>query len=375
LNQLDKIQVYLEIEKKLEKVSDIHSYNIHGFLLEKFNWISTIELLEQSSLLVTCDENDRSIEIIRPRNIFSNLNELISTSGRRITPPNIFHIKDISFTYPNEDEEKLNECTTLKNYFYACQLFSSFSDICDYEDKKGSDKKLIFVGSAMLTILPNYKLEDLLEISMPDSDHAVTKFFMEKEHRDQKKVILLDAIFSVFQEFTTLDFGLILRKLSEIFIVANKSYNLYMKEFSFEKIKSKFEHEKLEFTIKLNSIFSNIQNQILAVPLAMFLSSAQFNIENKFAFKNIVVWFAVIVFSLLLSFLIRNQKSTLTAIKAEIDQQQTDLADKYTEEKDYFSTVYTDLVTRYDTQNWLLLSVDIMVSIFILLTTIYFIVI
>ena len=148
-----------------------------------------------------------------------------------------------------------------------------------------------------------------------------------------------------------------------------------MKEFSFEKIKSKFEHEKLEFTIKLNSIFSNIQNQILAVPLAMFLSSAQFNIENKFAFKNIVVWFAVIVFSLLLSFLIRNQKSTLTAIKAEIDQQQTDLADKYTEEKDYFSTVYTDLVTRYDTQNWLLLSVDIMVSIFILLTTIYFIVI
>src|SRR5690606_22892972 len=89
----------------------------------------------------------------------------------------------------------------------------------------------------------------------------------------------------------------------------------------FQKVKAEVEREKLEFTTRLNKIFSDIQNQLLAIPAAMILVGGQMKQVNAFSLSNILIWLGSLVFSILMLLLIRNQRNTLAAIKNEIDHQ------------------------------------------------------
>lgn len=141
------------------------------------------------------------------------------------------------------------------------------------------------------------------------------------------------------------------------------SYELYVAEFSFQKVKAEVEKEKLEAILKLNKVFSDIQNQLLAVPVALVLVSGQMEDKGAWTSKNVLIWLGALVFSILMNLMIRNQRNTLKAIKQEIDQQKQQIERKYQSIAQRFAEIYIEIDNRYTHQRRLIAVVDSLVAI------------
>ena len=130
------------------------------------------------------------------------------------------------------------------------------------------------------------------------------------------------------------------------------------------------EKEKLDATTKLNKVFSDVQNQLLAIPAALILVGGQMeDAGGSWTSKNIVIWLGCLVFAILMNLLIRNQCHTLQAVKQEIDQQWLQIKGKYHSVADRFESSYGQLNHRYRHQIWLIRVISLLVSISLAVST------
>ncbi|MEH8253860.1 hypothetical protein [Aeromonas veronii] len=134
-------------------------------------------------------------------------------------------------------------------------------------------------------------------------------------------------------------------------------------------MKEQIEKEKLDAMMKLNKVFSDIQNQLLAIPAALILAGGQMVNENSWSTKNTSIWLGVVVMSIFMTMLIRNQRNTLQAVKQEIDQQWLQLAGKYHSVASRFNDSYKQLDSRCYHQEWLIKIISLLVSLSLFITT------
>jgi hypothetical protein len=106
-----------------------------------------------------------------------------------------------------------------------------------------------------------------------------------------------------------------------------------MSKFSYDDVKKEVEKEKVDFIVRLNKVFSDIQTQLIGVPVSVILAADKLKIgnlavndPNKFhgiSLTNILVILAIGFYAIVLAMLIRNQNNTLEAIKDEIDHHES----------------------------------------------------
>lgn len=139
-----------------------------------------------------------------------------------------------------------------------------------------------------------------------------------------------------------------------------------MSEFSFEKIREQVEKEVFDFSVKLNKTFSDIQNQLLAIPAALILAGTQMKEGSENLWINLSLFAGLLIFSLFISFLLRNQTNTLHAIKRECDSQWHAIKSKHKNVKPLLEEHYSTLKDRYLSQRIKLIIVDGILSLSIL---------
>jgi hypothetical protein len=94
---------------------------------------------------------------------------------------------------------------------------------------------------------------------------------------------------------------------------------MYASEFSYEKVRAEVEKDNLDSMLKLNKTFSEIQNQLLALPVALVLVAGQMTAGSELTLKNFVLWAGALLFSILMWLLVHNQRNAVMAIEEEID--------------------------------------------------------
>ena len=94
------------------------------------------------------------------------------------------------------------------------------------------------------------------------------------------------------------------------------AYTLYTTDFSFEKLRSEGDKQNLEDMLRLNKTFSDIQNQLLAIPAAMLLVGA--NVKANDLAANISTVVGISIFAWIMWQLVFNQVNSVTAINNEI---------------------------------------------------------
>ncbi|UBH29235.1 hypothetical protein [Aeromonas enteropelogenes] len=186
---------------------------------------------------------------------------------------------------------------------------------------------------------------------------------------NRKKTIIKTVLFEMFSGRENVPLLDLLHQFDDFMKRVHASYQLYVSEFSFEKVKEQIEKEKLDATMKINKIFSDIQNQLLAVPAALILAGGQMIKEDSWSTKNISIWLGVVVMSIFMTMLIRNQRNTLQAVKKEIDQQWLQLEGKYHSVASRFRNSYKQLNTRSCHQEWLIKIISFLVTLSLLVTT------
>lgn len=356
---MNKLDIAIEAYSQLADESVI-SRQASGTLSEE-NFERLKNNLESCQLLTNYRTDSFKVEFTLPSDkdafFAQNLDDLLKATSRKINPPEEFYIADQHYHH-----KELNEKTpkNIKQYLETAKLVKELLKLSDYAAPE--IPKAVFLHGEKLELNLDYNLSDLTHPL--DTEPFITQFINAEIHKDQKITIVKSVLIEMLKdsEIDRFSISSLIKRFPEFIERINSNYQLYVSEFSFEKIKTQIEHEKFEFTTKLNSTFSGIQNQLLAIPVALVLIGGQMQKTDALTLKNLSIWLGSVVFALLMSLLIRNQKSTLNAIKLEVDSQWSNIKDKHRLVSDRLSKHYLDLHDRFNTQIIFLTLISLVVS-------------
>lgn len=321
--------------------------------------------LDQAGLLISASPPARTLECHVPKGFFTSLDDLLAAPARRIVSPSRFYLADSDSLYSG-DAATLPSAA--KHYLAATKLYGLLAKEADHHGGVGDARTLVFLHKEKIEITPHYTLADLHKLG--DVSAFEAEFIANETHQEQKRTILKTVLLELFSGHKKLPFSELLNRFDEFLDKMRASYQLYVAEFSFQKVKAEVEKEKLDAMLKLNKVFSDIQSQLLAVPVALVLVGGQMEEKGVWVSKNILIWVGALIFSILMDLLVRNQRHTLTAVKNEIDQQHQQIVSKYKAIAPRFESIYREIEDRYAHQKWLIRVVDALVALSLGITTV-----
>ncbi|WP_342255295.1 hypothetical protein [Acinetobacter baumannii] len=296
--------------------------------------------------------------------IFKTIDELIK--NKKFRADNTLQYYILAFKYDYKDTNKpeiIKKYEKLLSFIHVIKEAAAFVD--------SSNSKMLFLNdNKQLEIEPVYEKSDLDQLQLDHIDKIV-RFINEDTHKNQKLAILSKTIIAeVSSESFDRKFSILLSKLEEIYKILDHDYTVFASSFSYEKLRNEIENSKLEEQVKIHKVITDIQNQILGIPVATVIVATQFKTQ-KLAGDDLVYQFwvntgilvGVIIFSIFLWYLINNQKDSLAGIETEIKrkdlvlQKTSDVYEKIKAENDN-KAPFSELIGRIKNQKTILISVQ-----------------
>ncbi len=266
------------------------------------------------------DSATRRIEF-KPKNgsVFQTCEELVDGPRRR-SVPTLFTVRDLGYTHGRDQAVPL----AIQHYVAAVKLWKCLASFADYEREGGNHLLFIKSFDAKLWLVADYAAADLLQL--PKLEEFAKQYFEDEHHKDQKRNIVRAALLETFKSNPSVRFAELISSFTDFADRVRSSYTLYTQDFSFEKLRAEVDKQNREDTLRLNKTFSEIQNQLLALPAALLAAGAAIK-EHSWS-TNIPVLMGVGIFMWVIWQLVANQTSSIDAIAGEIDLRRTKLADQ-----------------------------------------------
>ena len=365
---MSKLLVAVEVYSNLTERC-ILSRNAMGTLAET-DYHNFKSQLNNNDLLIGHDDEKFKVEFKLPakRDGFfaKNIDDLLEAGTRLLKPPSSFYLADEEFLYQAGVK---NIPDHLKNYFDTALFGTTLLNLSDHQILQGKPKAIFLYGEKLELDL-RYKSVDIKKLN--GLSDFIDEFVNSEIHNIQKitiiKLVLLEMLKN--NDMDSLTLPCLLKRFAEFTERVNANYQLYVSEFSFDKIKSQVEKERFDFTQKLNKVFSDLQGQLLAIPIGLVLVGSQMRMTDGFSITNITLWLSVIIFGSFMSILMRNQRSTLEAIKLAIDSQWNAIEKKHSYVAEKLGFHYKQLDDRYRLQHFFLMFVSFIISVSIVGSTV-----
>ncbi|TCO80540.1 hypothetical protein EV699_11318 [Plasticicumulans lactativorans] len=311
--------------EKLER-SENAGNHWQGVLPNDLNFDEVVGALPER-LKGHCDADRRTIEFNPVAvGVFESMAELVNGARRR-SAPQLFTVRDLNYTHGRSASVP----EVIAQYLGAVRLWQLFNRSADHVANKEHSLYFIKTFESKVELRCEYSANDLC--SLNGLDEFAQNYFESDHHRDQKRTIIRNALLEIFKGQLVVRFSDVLQKFKDFAERVRSAYTLYTTDFSFEKLRSEVDKQNLEDMLRLNKTFSDIQNQLLAIPAAMLLVGANVKVDNLAA--NIATVVGVSIFVWIMWKLIRNQVSSVTAIDKEIhlrqgkiEEQPVDISEK-----------------------------------------------
>jgi hypothetical protein len=340
--------------KELQDVRIIDSQCICGKVPSEWDIKELEDALSSSYLLLSMDESNRQVVFNYPPLFINKFQEILNLGEYYKKAPEHFYLVPENYSFPDEKAPSI-----VVNYKTALRLIELLIQIADYAVPTNSPDTLVFIGRNKIELNIHY---DALQLNSLEGLKCIERFdadFINSQiHSEQKKKIIVTTITEMFKGQSKVDLGVLFTKFAEFYESVCHSYDLYIADFSYEKVKAEVVKEKLDSIIKINKVFSDIQNQLLAVPLAIVLIGGQLDKTGEFWIKNLLIWCGAFVFTVFMDLLIRNQRNSLKAVKDEVNQHRQQLNSKYLHVADKFCDDFIQIYKRITHQKILLWIVD-----------------
>lgn len=305
----------------------------------------------------------QAVEFLVPRHeeafFASNLDDLLTYSfATRRAPENLYLAAGdelVSAQSPATDQRTLAYLAVLK-------LVALVQAAADHHYDDFGVLKLVFLQKEKLEVAIKFSADDLDGVK-PVVVDELERDITQPIHQDARRTILRSVLTEELRSVVAADrFAELVRRLSDFHRRFQENYEIYVAEFSFEKILADVQKNKLEYTAKLNKNFSDIQNQLLAIPVAVVLVGGQMKAEQGLSITNAVILAGAFIFAILMDFLIRNQRHTLAAIEEEVEALRREVEAKQATLYERVKGHYAALQRRGRTQRVLLRTIDAMVA-------------
>lgn len=271
-----------------------------------------------------------------------DLDHLLLGPGARVAEPARFFV--ISGQYHHQTTPPPSE---LEKYRAVLRLVGLLAEAAAFLDKE--KQELVFIRKGRFSIPVEYNALHVNDVALADVDALAAKF-TDDAHRDQKLGILAEAVAELTsalpakKRFSALlvDLPALLRKVSD-------GYKLFASSFSYEKIRGEMEAARVEYLNKIHKTFSDIQGQILGIPVATVVVATQLAVATtcgKEFWGNTAVLIGAWIFLALLAAAIINQWLTLGAIEDEIGRQRRKMHEQYAAIESRFTDIFSSLNVR-----------------------------
>jgi len=293
--------------------------------------------------------------------------DFLDSHNFKFAAPKEYYIAKDDFL--NSEE---TETLSSRRYASILALVSVLREAADYIDSGLANLKFVYLVKTKFELPVEYNFVSFRDT--PGVVEMAAEFASASTaHKEQRKVILKVVLSEMLGNVEPkIRFKELLERFTEFARRVKEGYDLYVAEFSFEKVLEEVETHKLDYTIKLNKVFSDIQSQLLAIPVALILVGSQMADKGYPDWKNIIIICGVVIYVTLMDLLIRNQYHSLAAIKTEMDLKHAHLLKRHMALKDNFVGAYKALDARYDQQRWLIRIVDGLVALMFVTSVVLF---
>lgn len=307
---------------------------------------SAYDLSEIDSMLLTlgpfyesANSATREISFLPQRaGIYASLDEMLRVQvANQSRVPEKFSLTNIGYVH-GIDRKSL----AVEAYLDATTAIGFLKSLSDFSSQ--ADWRLHFTLSAekKLSISLSYTSQDLR--ALPGIADLWSQFVCADVHAGEKRIICRQALFDVFKgsaEITVAEFFLRFEEWSQS---VRSSYAMFMERFSSDTLRVEVDKLNSDDMLRLNKTFSEIQNQLLAIPAALLVVGA--SVEQDNWPKNLSIVFGTLIFTVFMWLLIRNQENSVSAISAEICVRQRKLEAQPEVVSAPFVQAFTDLAKR-----------------------------
>lgn len=232
-------------------------------------------------------------------------------------------------------------------------------DCAAYQDEAKSE--LIFIHDGKFAMPVRFTANQLNAVNEKTVERLLS-FFEEDTHREQKLSILANTVLStVAIAALNKRFQTLLTELDEILVKFADGYKLFVADFSYDKVRDEFETAKVEYAGKIHKVFTDIQNQLLTIPVATLVVVTQMKAgaptDPTIWITNAALLAGAWIFAVLFAMLCANQYRTLAVLKAEVTRQEGVIGKEYASVSSMFSDVYSSLHSRITMQKRFLAAV------------------
>ncbi|EXB70466.1 hypothetical protein J525_0903, partial [Acinetobacter sp. 21871] len=176
----------------------------------------------------------------------------------------------------------------------------------------------------------------------------IREYIQNDFHQEDRHLAVINGLHESYKE-NEISLSVFLKGFDTLYRMVKSNFQLYMDKFSFNDFKNKVEEDRREYTIKINKVFSDMQNQLLTLPIATVLAAGQMDSINSASgfIKNTLIMIGIIIFCVFVLMQIANQKITLKALDEEIKLRKLAMEEK--DDSDYktdYLKVYSSLDSR-----------------------------
>ena len=280
--------------------------------------------------------------------IYESLDDLLAIRSNRYESPDSFYLMDSGYMFPQDKPEGL-----VSHYFEWLKVVSILIENSDHVDKYSNViSSLVFLHKNRFDLLISYSAADLGEAL--DGVSIVVDLFDSTEHEKQKSSILKEVLSGMLSEVSKEErLSFLLRSFGEFSKRISENYYYFVSDFSFDEVRLEYEEGKREYLTKLNDVFSAVQTKMLGIPISLALASLKMSalVDDITFWTNFMLLLAVLIYSVMMFMLIRNQRDTLSSIKFEYDSHMSRLQHQFSNQYDEIIKIKGDLDRRYSYQD------------------------
>ena len=230
----------------------------------------------------------------------------------RFEPLENFYIQELN--YSNTSTESKKEVDKYKTLLTLIQKLINKSKFVSDEDVK---TLFIFQENKFIELpIDNTILyEDFLQSEDLD---LIKDYIRNIDEYKEKTSIFLQELIDFLSETKTNRLQYLLSNFKEFFERCNTSFEFYLSNFSYNKVRMEVDNSVLEHSKNIRNIINDSQSKLIAIPAAFVLAATQIDFSNAFSFKNVIVVISSFIFSYIISVFIQNQKNALDIVSDNV---------------------------------------------------------
>ncbi|MBO2563775.1 hypothetical protein [Shewanella algae] len=261
-----------------------------------------------------------------------------------IIPPFFYIVQSNDLYIEGEDG---SENQNIRCYLDTVDLIYCLDKCCDHSEISASNEKnYYFLYKSKIIIECKYTYNDIKHGI--DGITTIKSWLEQEEHAEQRVSIFKSSLYELLKKIDdSSKFSFFVKNFGAFSKAVIEDYNLYVSEFSFDKVRLEYKEKKREYIVKINDTFNTIQTKALGIPVSICLvalkNSSSATLKNTPS-SDFLIYCAVYIYAAMMFLLIVNQMHSLITIRDEVNDQERRLKNEFYEQyadiKSEFSSVY-----------------------------------